>query len=542
MDDVTASIIIACQTAGAVNSISKLGFALGMLGKQAGEFFLQFSKDSLKSFNLAQDASWKFGKTFRNSMGTATRSVREFMNEYNLSEKTAKSMLTDTASILKGFGFSEKDALKMSEQVSRMGIDLASFTGAAGGAQEAVSSITSALTGETERMKKYGTVIRMDDKALVSLTKTIQKNKGVSETQARAMAILQEIIKQNTDAIGDYKAEGENWTQAQNNQKEAISQLQQSFGEMLYKLFDIYETTEKITEIIKDITNWVNQEVPSIVFAIKSFWLSVQEGAESCMVVLNPVFSGIIAGFKNIVNAGQWMYDNWDRIFRGMSKSETNFLHGLGKDFLSTTKNAIVWTKDSGLAFMEFFNNIIGWNKLLYGQNQNFYQTRSYNSMIKTISGFGSDTEKTLARLGTTKFPTLETPDYSAWINFTKTQDNISKKYSSKRSKMELDFEKWMDTRKKQEKDNNEKKEPKAEARLPEFFKSISDEIFKLRSATQSAVFANSVDALRLQSRVLTQSPEMKVQQSQLDTLKQIKNGIDRLVGPTRTAPTMVRS
>ena len=71
---------------------------------------------------------------------------------------------------------------------------------------------------------------------------------------------------------------------------------------------------------------------------------------------------------------------------------------------------------------------------------------------------------------------------------------------------------------------------------------SIADQISKFRSATQSAVFANSVDALRLQSRVLTQSPEMKVQQSQLDTLKQIKNGIDKLVGPTRTAPTMVRS
>ena len=71
---------------------------------------------------------------------------------------------------------------------------------------------------------------------------------------------------------------------------------------------------------------------------------------------------------------------------------------------------------------------------------------------------------------------------------------------------------------------------------------SIADQISKLRSGTQSAVFANSVEALRLQSRVLTQSPEMKVQQSQLDTLKQIKNGIDRLVGPARTAPTMVRS
>ena len=51
MDDVTASIIIACQTAGAVTSINKLGFALGMHGKQAAEFSLQFAKESLGAFN-----------------------------------------------------------------------------------------------------------------------------------------------------------------------------------------------------------------------------------------------------------------------------------------------------------------------------------------------------------------------------------------------------------------------------------------------------------------------------------------------------------
>ena len=46
MDDVTASIIIACQTAGAVNSISKLGFALGMLGRKA----LEFGAESVQVF------------------------------------------------------------------------------------------------------------------------------------------------------------------------------------------------------------------------------------------------------------------------------------------------------------------------------------------------------------------------------------------------------------------------------------------------------------------------------------------------------------
>lgn len=69
-----------------------------------------------------------------------------------------------------------------------------------------------------------------------------------------------------------------------------------------------------------------------------------------------------------------------------------------------------------------------------------------------------------------------------------------------------------------------------------------SGENFTFKEIAQSLILANSVDALRLQSRVLTQSPEMKVQQSQLDTLKQIKNGIDRLIGPSRTAQTLVRS
>ena len=47
MDDVTASIVIACQSYGAIKSINKIGFALGMFGKQSANFALQFAKDSL---------------------------------------------------------------------------------------------------------------------------------------------------------------------------------------------------------------------------------------------------------------------------------------------------------------------------------------------------------------------------------------------------------------------------------------------------------------------------------------------------------------
>lgn len=541
MDDVTASIIIACQTAGAVNSINKLGFAMGMLGKQAVSLFYQFGRDSLHSFNVAQDVSWKFGKTFRNSMGTATKAVKEFIEEYNLSEQTAKSMLTDTASILKGFGFSEKDALKMSEQVSRMGIDLASFTGVAGGAKEAVSSITSALTGETERMKKYGTVIRMDDKALVSLTKTIQKNKGVSETQARSMAILQEIIKQNTDAIGDYKAEGENWTQAQNNQRESIIALKDALGEMIYKLFDVYGITEKITEITKSIANWINTEGPTIVYALDSVWISLQEGAESASVLLQPFFSGIIAGFKNIVTVGQWMYDNWERILEGMSKSETNVLHGFGKDIFNTTKDFIIWTGDSAMAYAEFMDNMIGWNKLLYGKNQYYYQYKAYNSMLKTVANLGSETEKALKNSGVTEFPKLEEPDYSAWTDFYKTQDEILKKYQSKRISLDEYFSNWIKQRNKNYSDKNINNQNVSGIDVINSIDNNNRKYLNFRSSSQAAVLANSVEAIRLQSRRISKSPEMKIQEQQLDVLNKIRVGIEKISGPQRTSALIAR-
>lgn len=541
MDDVTASIIIACQTAGSVASINKLGFALGMLGKQAAAFSLQFASDSLAAFNTAQDASWKFGKTFRNSMGTATQAVREFMSEYNLSEQTAKTMLTDTAGVLKGFGFDEKEAIKMSESVSRMGIDLASFTGHAGGAKDAVQAITAAMLGETERMKGYGTVIRMDDKELRELTKTIAKNKGVTEDQARAMAILETIIKKNKDAIGDYKAEGENWTQAQNNQKEAILELKSTLGGLIYELFDVYENTEKITNVIKDISKWAKKELPTYVFAIKSFWLSMQEGAESCSVVLAPVFSGIIAGFKNIVNTGQWMYDNWDRIFSGMSESETNFLHGVGRDIKNTSKNFYNWIGASAMARAENLDNLFGISKLRYGKNQYYYNNKADNAKITLVAELGSKTEKTLAKSGVSPFPKLETANYAAWTNFTQTQDAIAKKYANARAQMELDFEKWMDSIKKQQKDKGDDKKDNPRNDFVVSMKKIADDIFRYRETTQSAILANSLEGARLQSRMLIQNGGMNLnnnpqkitaEQSKKQTtlLEEVRNLLDDFV------------
>ena len=74
MDDVTASIIIACQTAGAVNSINKLGFALGMLGRKA----IEFGSESIRIFSDLQEETQKFETVFAGVQNEANKTPYPF--------------------------------------------------------------------------------------------------------------------------------------------------------------------------------------------------------------------------------------------------------------------------------------------------------------------------------------------------------------------------------------------------------------------------------------------------------------------------------
>lgn len=62
------------------------------------------------------------------------------------------------------------------------------------------------------------------------------------------------------------------------------------------------------------------------------------------------------------------------------------------------------------------------------------------------------------------------------------------------------------------------------------------------KETSQQGIYANSIEAVRLQSRVATRSPEYELQQKQLALLTQIRNSLSSLAGPTRTAVTTVRA
>jgi hypothetical protein len=289
MDDITASIIVACQTEGAAASINKLGFSFAMLAREA----LSFGQKAVAEFRVTQDAAWKFGKTFRNSMGSAEKAVTAFMDEYNLAESTARSMLTDTAQILKGMGFAEKESLKVAESISRWGVDLASFTGYAGGAQGAVQAIIASMMGENERLKSLGVVIREDSDEFRNMTEEIMRTKNVSEQHAKALAKLQLITIKAADAKGDYAAEGENFTQSVNNLNQQIKQTVSNIGEVIYEALSLNNVFGSLAEGLKNISNSWRKDKDKFIFILKEMKINVEYSFKQFGIYMRPAIDAI---------------------------------------------------------------------------------------------------------------------------------------------------------------------------------------------------------------------------------------------------------
>ena len=166
---------------------------------------LKFFKDSEKAASDAEETLSKFNVVYSDIAFTSNRVAKQLQEDFDLAGSAAENLLGNTGDLLTGFGFTQEAALDMSEQVARLGLDLASFTNYAGGSEGAVEALTKALLGETEQAKGLGIVIRQNSVEFRNSVAAIMAATGANEQQAKAQAILQIATEQSKNAIGDYE-------------------------------------------------------------------------------------------------------------------------------------------------------------------------------------------------------------------------------------------------------------------------------------------------------------------------------------------------
>ena len=149
----------------------------------------------------AEETQNKFDVVFSSIKGDADSAARNLAENYGLSSRAAKQLLSDTGDLLTGFGFTQESALDLSEQVNTLAVDIASFTNYSGGAEGASAALTKALLGETESLKSLGIAISQAD------IEQLARDKGVVgeiDRQTKAMLTLELATRQSKNAIGDF--------------------------------------------------------------------------------------------------------------------------------------------------------------------------------------------------------------------------------------------------------------------------------------------------------------------------------------------------
>lgn len=188
---------------------------------------------AVKAASDAEETFSKFDTVFRDVAKSADQSFRTLRDQYGLSSKASKQLLSDTGDLLTGFGFSQQSALDLATEVNKLAVDLASFTNFSGGAEGASQALTKALLGERESVKSLGIAILEED---VQKRVAINTTRGLTfetERQAKAYATLQIAQEQSKNAIGDYARTQDSFANQTRLLQARLGDLAVEFGQVM---------------------------------------------------------------------------------------------------------------------------------------------------------------------------------------------------------------------------------------------------------------------------------------------------------------------
>ncbi len=247
-----------------------------------------FVTGAMAEFSKLEEGNNKLKYTFTEIREEAARTARQLSETYHISAQTATNSVADIGDMLTGFGFGQSDALNFARQIIERGIDVASFKGL--DQTDTIQRMTAALTGETDSLKMMGVVIRQDTNDFRDQVAAIQAATGATETQAKAQAILSQIMRQTSNAAGDYLRPDAPRTYAQEltDLREALKQFKAEVGTQVQPIAQ--ETVVKARELLE----LYNNLTPSA----KSF-LNVTTATVAAMALLAKTNIG-----RNLMTAG----------------------------------------------------------------------------------------------------------------------------------------------------------------------------------------------------------------------------------------------
>lgn len=186
--------------AAAKNGLAKIGVALS--GAAIIRELYQVGKAAVDTASDLTEVQNVVDVTFAKNAGTINNWAKSSMAAYGLSELSAKQYTGTIGAMFKSMKLGDADVLRMSQGIAALSGDFASFFNIT--SDEAFSVLRSAVSGETEAIKRFGVNMQTANLEAFALSQGIKKSYDEMTQAEKATLRYDYIMSAMADTQGDY--------------------------------------------------------------------------------------------------------------------------------------------------------------------------------------------------------------------------------------------------------------------------------------------------------------------------------------------------
>ena len=167
-----------------------------------------------------EEALNKFTVSFGKYVEIGKKGIEELTKNYAMSTEEAYDYTATLMNMTKSFGVAGDKAAEMSINLSKLAADYASFNNVS--IEEALTAFRSALSGESEPMKRFGKDVSDNAIKLEAFRMGLTVGKDALDAKTKALAAYSLIMRTSTVETGDMIRTSDGWA---NIQKKIMAQI-----------------------------------------------------------------------------------------------------------------------------------------------------------------------------------------------------------------------------------------------------------------------------------------------------------------------------
>jgi hypothetical protein len=191
---------------------------------------IRMGKGFVDAASMAEETRSKFSAVFKEIAGEAEDMAEAISEGLGRNQTEVMGFMARLQDTFVPMGIARDQAMDMSGALVSLSYDLASFNPEMGSAAEVMDSLTSAMIGSHETVKKFGVIINDASLKQKLLAMGAEKVNGVFTEQDKAMARLQIIIEATSDAHGDLIRTQDSWFNSTEALTSKITGLKEVMG------------------------------------------------------------------------------------------------------------------------------------------------------------------------------------------------------------------------------------------------------------------------------------------------------------------------